>query len=649
MLGGTGGGNQKMQLGFSIYLKDNFSATAAKVKGTMDGMKQEYQSYRSNLTALRDTSLAVATAALGISYGLYNAAMEGAEFLHTMQGVLAISEATVGEFRILKDLAVSLGRETIFTPDQVASGMRFMAMAGQTASQIQATAQDATYLAAATMTQLGGKLGAADILTNALKAFGLAVSESTQMSDLLTYATTSANVSLVDLGNSIRYVASTSKNLNIPVEDTIGMIMALGNAGIQSSMAGTALENMFRYLAMSISDFATKRQKTAWQTIGLGKEDIMDATGSFRPMVEILSKIKGELDQLGSVDRQNILKEIFGVRGQRAAGTILRNLDEAGGFIEQLNNPAIGGTAESKSALMMETLKGASLKLTSALDGLKAAWAEAIGGIFLKKFLVGLSKMVAGLTTFVKIPAVGFMLSIGAAVLTLGGLFIGFRAILYTIALAVDGVTTSFSRMAIAGRVAMARVTGAAAGYSTSAVAAQRSGMIMMGGKTGKVSPIGASKPILGGALKSGGMLRWLPKIAKGLGGLLGTLMGPIGMGIVLVVTLLPLLISGISSLTSATNANIEAMKPPQTDLGPAELLMLLGDVPLKEIIMNMNRNHTEMVRLGLIHEGYLNEQLSTQQGTYTAILHSIPGAVGDINVVVSEGSVGVQGVTKHE
>jgi len=629
-----GGGKSTMQLGFSIYLKDQFSGPAAKIKSTLDGMQGEYAAYRANLTAARNVTAAIATATLAMSWGLYNAAMEGAQFLHTMQGVLAISEATTAEFENLKTLAVVLGRQTIFTPDQVASGMRFMAMAGQTASQIQATAQDATFLAAATMTQLGGKLGAADILTNALKAFGLTVESSTQMSDILTYATTSANVSLIDLGNSIRYVASTSKNLNIPIQDTIGFIMALGNAGIQSSMAGTALENMFRYLAMSISDFSTKLQKSAWQTLGLTRSDVTTAEGSFKPMIDVLGMLKVRLDEMGAVDRQNILKEIFGVRGQRAAGTILRNLDQAAGFVETLNKPGIRGTAEEKSHLMMETLHGSSLKLTSALDGLRAAWAEALGSTFMKAFLVGLSKIVGGITWFLKLPVVGTIAAITAGVLTLAGAWIGLRAILMTIALTIDGIRNKWSTMALAGQVAMAKLTKSSAALAATTAATSTA----VGATAGKAAASGVAGAVVGGgavaAAKKGfsaaiPFLRWLPKIGRFL---LRAIGGPWGMALVAIATFLPMIIGGLSKLAGATSENTAAIKKgSEFDPRRDEVMALISSQTHAQTMALLDKHLQRLLGQGALSVEQRNKLLSTDDGIFRLLSGAIFGAEAEV------------------
>jgi len=141
------------------------------MSSALKGYKDEFNAFQENLRAARNVALGVAAAGAAATVGMYRAAMEGAEFLYVMKGVEAITEATNVQMANLKTLAIGLGRETMFMPEDIASGMRFMAMAGQDALTIQKTMTAATNLSGATMTTLGGKMGGADIMTNALKAF----------------------------------------------------------------------------------------------------------------------------------------------------------------------------------------------------------------------------------------------------------------------------------------------------------------------------------------------------------------------------------------------------------------------------------------------------------------------------------------------
>jgi TP901 family phage tail tape measure protein len=445
----SGSGSKDMTLGLRLFLKDEFSTPAANLTSALKGIKEEFNHFQETLKMDRNVSVALAAAGTAALYGMNRAIKSGAEFHYIMRGVEAISEGTNEQMDRLNKLAIGLGRETMFFPRDIASGMRFMAMAGQDAETIYGTITGAVNLAGATMTELGGKMGAADILTNALKAFGWEAEQSGRMADILTKATTSANVSLVDIGNSIRYVAATARNLKVPVEDTIGALMSLGNAGIQASMGGTALENMLRYLAMSMGEFATRKSQQAWAMMGIDPKSLQDAHGDFLPMVEILSRMRDGLKNLGAVQVQDIVRNIFGVRGQRAGMTLLRNLEEVTRFQEMLRDPATAGIAQEKMNLMMDSMQGAIFKLHSALDGLRASFTKAVEGP-LKSLYRSLTWIIGGISIFMDSGIGKFITQLGAGLIAVITPVLLLRAAVTTLILAFSSFKAAVDKASIA-------------------------------------------------------------------------------------------------------------------------------------------------------------------------------------------------------
>ncbi|MDY0201224.1 MAG: phage tail tape measure protein [Tenuifilaceae bacterium] len=389
-------------MGFTIALKNQFSREAGIIKGELKGLSKENQMFTQNLQNARNLYGGLALASGGVLRGLSGWVREGAQFEYVMKGVQAVSRATSEEYDKLTSLADSLGQKTMFMPEDIASGMRYMAMAGQDAQTVLRTISAATNLAGATMTELGGKMGAADIMTNVLKGFQLGSDHSERIADVLATATTHANTSLVDLGNALKYVAATSVDLGVGVESTTALAMALGNAGIQGSMAGTALENMYRYLAMGLSEFRTNRQSKAWEALGLSPEDAMDAYGNLLPIEEVLTKIGENLKGRGTIGIQGILKEIFGVRGKRAGSAVIRMMDDFKEFQNILKNKS-AGSAEEIMGGMMDSVQGDILKLISTFKSIKIAYTAALAPV-LRPILVGLKGILQGLQIILQNP-----------------------------------------------------------------------------------------------------------------------------------------------------------------------------------------------------------------------------------------------------
>ena len=593
MLLGSSSNSGQIALGVRFYLNDQFTGPAKQMSSALKGYKDEFNAFQENLRAARNVALGVAAAGAAATVGMYRAAMEGAEFLYVMKGVEAITEATNVQMANLKTLAIGLGRETMFMPEDIASGMRFMAMAGQDALTIQKTMTAATNLSGATMTTLGGKMGGADIMTNALKAFGWEANRSAEMSDVLVAATTNANVSLLDLGNSIRYVAATSRNLQIPVQETIGLLMSLGNAGIQSSMAGTALENMYRYLARSLTGNASKKAREAWASMGLGRTDVTTAAGKFKPMVEILGMMNEAMKGMDPIETQAIFRQIFGVRGVRGAATIARNLEQAGGFVAMLSDEKqIGGTAAEKMKIMMDNLQGASLQLESTWKGLKVAFAEAAGKGLIP-LMNGLKQVLALVTDFIKTPVGKFMSSAVFSIAAVTTVIWGIKAAILSVAYAMKTLTVSIGGMKAATGIAMGfmgmggynlakagtistlpLMMGARGAYSNTQRSVNTGGGQSRNMRAGPGYPIGFRgnskvntarggvfpiKPLTLGVKgltstlkKASPLLRGISMAGRGIMGFLG---GPVGLGIIALTTIAPFLPDIWQALTGNTAA----------------------------------------------------------------------------------------------
>lgn len=374
MILGTG---QNYNLGFTIYLRDQFSGPVSRVSAALDGLKGEYDAYVSNLKAARNTFAGLAAAGGMATKAMAGWIKTGAEYDDMMTISRIVTRATTEEMEDLHQLAKQLASTTIFFPQDIASGIRFMGMAGQDAKTILETLTAAVNL---TATQpglpLGGKMGGADILTNILKGFNLEASHSTHLADMLTEASTSANITVTDLGHALKYVAATASDLQFPVQDVIAFAMALGNAGIQGSMAGTALENSMRYLTFAVGERATAGQKGALAAMGLSSEDFQDAHGNLIPMVQIFEKMRANLKGMGTVQVQNILKEIFGVRGKRFGSIGVRMLDDIISFNKMLDQSS--GRAAQVMDERMKELQGSILKVRSAWLVFKTDFTEAV-------------------------------------------------------------------------------------------------------------------------------------------------------------------------------------------------------------------------------------------------------------------------------
>ena len=309
--------------------------------------------------------------------------------------------------------------------------MKYLAMAGNDANQIQQMISGAAMMANATGMELGGKGGTADLLTNIMRTFKLEGQNAANVvGDQLTKAAMSSNVSMADLAESIKYSAASMVTLRQQLPQVAAMIGTLGNAGIQGSMAGTSIRNMADYLTQSLTNPNFKGAK-ALARLGLSKQDFVDANGDLQDFAIILGKIEEATRGLSTIDQNAVFKSIFGVRGMRAAVAIMRDTE---GYFELLNkiqnNSA--GFAEEVVGKRMETLAGKIDIVQSAAENLMTTFSEALGkNPIITGFLDMLGWAISQLRDLMATPfgpwIAGFA-AIAAVGLKIGSIWMGLRA-----------------------------------------------------------------------------------------------------------------------------------------------------------------------------------------------------------------------------
>lgn len=325
-----------------------------------------------------------------------------ANFSQEMSTVKAIvsstGKLTEDQFARMRKAAIDLGTTTRFTATQAASGMLFLARSGYDAQQIMEAIPGVLNLAQAGALDLGH---AADIATNILKGFNLATSETARVVDVLALAANSANTTVEQIGQAMKFVAPIARGVNMTLEQTTGAIQTLSNAGLQASMAGTGLRRVIGAL-----EGPTKSQEKVLASLGLTTDDVKVSTVGLIPA---LQKIRQKTNDVG------ILLKLFGQRGGPAAAVLSNMSTEALDFARA--NGLAGGTAEEVARIMDDNLNGALLRVKSAFQGLLILFGDVEGVSVLRTILEALAKTLRflavraeGLNTALKVVTAGFIL-----------------------------------------------------------------------------------------------------------------------------------------------------------------------------------------------------------------------------------------------
>ncbi len=318
-------------------------------KGLTKGIKDSQKKLQGlGKTAKKAGSLlAGALAGAAIINGIKNAILKIAKLESSIRRVSLIAGG--GEEAFAK-LARTLGSSTVFTANEAAEAMGFLAQAGFSTNQILTATPGILDLAAAAQLDLGR---AADIASNILSGFGLAASEVNRVNDILVTTTNSANLSVEQMGESMKVVAPIAKSAGISINQVAGFMGVLGDAGIQGSLAGTQLKGAISSLLKPSNDAISVFKK-------LG--------------VEIIKNEEGNLDLSATLralkDAGLSTADAFTIFGERAAAGALVMADAA----DKADTLAIAtkkiGVASKQAREQLDTLKGDISKLESAYDGL---------------------------------------------------------------------------------------------------------------------------------------------------------------------------------------------------------------------------------------------------------------------------------------
>lgn len=422
----------QLEIGIALVLQDRFSNQAREASSVIKGLHRDAKNaIQANLTAAQSYANTIGSYADGALRDMVEAINTGADYIDMMTSVGAISGATDAQLNGLSETAQTLGLRTMFMSREIASGMKFLAMAGNDANQIQDMIAGAAMMANATGMALGGKGGTADLLTNIMRTFRLESQEAaTIVGDQLTKAAMASNVSMTDLAESIKYSAASMVTLKQSLPQVAAMIGTLGNAGIQGSMAGTSIRNMADYLTQSITNPNFKGAK-ALAGLGLSKQDFIDQNGDLLDFAVILQKIGDAAQNLSTIDQNAIYKSIFGVRGMRAAVAIARDTSGYFDLLDKIQNQS-AGFAEEVVGKRMETIAGKLDIVRSAAENLMTTFTEALGKnpIIMGFFdMVGwaLSQLRNLLATPIG-PWVTGLALVAATTVKIGSLWMGLRA-----------------------------------------------------------------------------------------------------------------------------------------------------------------------------------------------------------------------------
>lgn len=293
----------------------------------------------------------------------------------------AAANGTRAEFAQMEMAARNFSLVASYSASQVANSFYSLASAGLNVRESLQAATGVILLAQATMTDLGE---ASDIVASTMSQFSLQASEAYRVSNLFVASTNASLSTVPKLAFALRQVGPIAAQANLSLEDTVGILDKLFDAGLRGEQAGTALRNSIVRLTNPVGDGGK-----ALQNLGVDMYD--KATGKARNYLDVLK----DLSKLNLSNAS--MAQIFGTEAMAGAAAQLKAIrDTADGSTNALQKHIreISNTdwAYRQAVVQMNTLDGAMSLAANNFNELRT-----IVGKGLSPVIIDLSQYFGGL------------------------------------------------------------------------------------------------------------------------------------------------------------------------------------------------------------------------------------------------------------
>lgn len=576
-----------VEVGVAMVLKDRFSQEAGKISGSFRTMMNDMNTWNRGIQMSASNTMDFGMQLVG---GMARAYKYSAGVQNEVWTASKIAGATIAEQREMLQLAKDVNEITPLTASDVASGQRYLAMAGNKFDAIKEMIGPASKLASIFTMPVGQKGGVADLMTNIMSMYQIPMGEAARVTDDLYTAVTNANISLTDLAQSISYAGADMATAGVDLRQTAAAMGVLGDMGIQGSMAGTSLANMIRYLQLSLVN-QKKKGYNALADLGLSPDEFFDAQGNLIDLYTIYQKFAKAAVDLPSRIETPTFFNIFGVRGNRGMLPVLRDIasgrDKMGKILATYDQNI--GAVNRLNEERLKTDAGVIDQFESSIENLTVTAGAALGRIFTPVLKVG-NSIIKVINSISETWVGSFGLRVAATGVVVGTIVAGFNTVrgiirsvgyLQTIATAsTEGMSTATAKTNAQFVIMEAHLRNIS--FMMSSIAAQTLGMgksiplsggffmgkdkrgrayyrDSMGRRVSQGTALGGTN-LISTTVREGGKQagkKLATSAALGLGGrLMGLLGGPVGLAITIG---LPLLIEVGSSLIKSVDRNTEA------------------------------------------------------------------------------------------
>ena len=413
-----------------IELK-NLQKTAGSASASLQKISQSTGSFGNKAKNLGNSLMPVSAGVTAIGAASVSMANNFDDAMSQAAGAL---NKPMSDMEELRQLAIKTGQDTIFSATDAGNAITELAKGGLTEADIKAGALQTTMdLAASSGMDLGN---AANVVVQAMGAFGLSANESAEAANALAGAAAASSTDVEPLTQGLAQCSAQAYNAGWNIQETTAVLGKFADAGIVGSDAGTSLKTMLQRLAAPTDEAAGKIESLGIRT--------RDSSGNLLGASEMAEELQNKLGGLSPAARDAALQTIFGSDAMRAA-TILMNSGSEGltKYIQATNDQEaaqrLANSQMGEGSRAIEELKG-SLETAGIIIG------DTIAPVIQKlaEFITDLVNKFSALPSGIQqvIVIFGALLAVAGPLLTMIG----------QVSLGISALTGFFSKTTLAGK-----------------------------------------------------------------------------------------------------------------------------------------------------------------------------------------------------
>lgn len=327
----------------------------SRLQGSMNSVGKKLTSAGKSLTTK------VTLPIVGIGTAAVKASID---FESAMDKVASLSGAQGEQFDSLRDKAIEMGAQTMYSATESAEALQYMALAGWNTEDMLNGLEPILKLAGAAGMDLGT---ASDIVTDGLTAMGLSAKDAAHFADVMAVTMSKSNTDVNQLGEAFKYVAPLAGSMGYSIEDLSLALGIMANAGIKASQGGTSL----RRTLLNLSN-PTDAVAVAMEKLGIS---MFNPDGSAKSLYDLMVELRGAMKGLTDEEKAQYAATIAGATGLSGLLAIVDASDESfNGLANAINTS--DNAALNMYDTMTNNLKGTLDELMSALEALGISLGE---------------------------------------------------------------------------------------------------------------------------------------------------------------------------------------------------------------------------------------------------------------------------------